>query len=184
VVGESLVTSEEQRGFRVAPASLDDFRDLTEVRILNEGEALRQSIAAGNEAWESNLFKSFYRLSKVEERRCADPEGTLSEFEKRHHDFHHALLADCPSRWLHQMVGLLLQQSERYRRMAISRRTTPRDVHAEHRAIFDAAIACDADLACKLNAEHIGRTLTVLRAVLELDPAERALSKGEAKRTN
>src|ERR1700684_2241374 len=43
LLGEALVTSEGQRGFRVAPASLDDFRDLTAVRKLIETEALRQA---------------------------------------------------------------------------------------------------------------------------------------------
>ena len=183
LVGEALVTCEEQRGFRVAPVSLDDFRDLTAVRILNENDALRQSIAAGDKTWEINLLTSFHWLSKVEERRRVDPAGTLSEFEKCNREFHHALLAACPSRWLHQLIGLLLQQSERYRHMAVSQRTTQRDVHAEHQAIFDAAIARDAELACKLNAEHIERTFTALRAVLESRPAEKRSAKARSRLT-
>jgi DNA-binding GntR family transcriptional regulator len=103
--GEALVTSEGQRGFRVAPASLEDFSDLTEVRKLIETEALRQSIARGDEAWESQIIATFYRLSKVEERLAEDPTGPLSEFEARNCEFHHALIAACPSRWLHHMIG-------------------------------------------------------------------------------
>ena len=75
LLGEALVTSEGQRGFRVAPASLDDFRDLTEVRKLIETEALRQAIAAGGEAWEADIVAAFYRLSKTEERLREDPAG-------------------------------------------------------------------------------------------------------------
>jgi DNA-binding GntR family transcriptional regulator len=167
LLGEALVTSEGQRGFRVAPASLEDFRDLTEVRKLIETEALRQSIAHGDEAWESQIVASFYRLSKVEERLAEDPAHAISEFEERNREFHRALIAACPSRWLHHFIGLLYQQSERYRRMSMAKRTIPRDVHAEHKAIFDAVIARDADLACKLTADHIERTLTVLRVALE-----------------
>jgi DNA-binding GntR family transcriptional regulator len=167
LLGEALVTSEGQRGFRVAPASLEDFRDLTEVRQLIETEALRQSIARGDEAWESQIVATFYRLSKVEERLAEDQLGALSEFESRNRDFHHALIAACPSRWLHHMNGLLFQQSERYRRMAMARRTIPRDVHAEHRAIFDATLARDTERACQLTKDHIERTLTVLRSALE-----------------
>src|SRR5271165_293869 len=73
LLGEALVTSEGQRGFRVAPASLEDFSDLTEVRKLIETEALRQAIARGDEAWESQIVATFYRLSKVEERLAEDP---------------------------------------------------------------------------------------------------------------
>jgi len=167
LLGEALVTSEGQRGFRVAPASLEDFRDLTEVRKLIETEALRQAITLGDEAWESQIVATFYRLSKVEERLAEDPSNAIGEFEERNREFHRALIAACPSRWLHHFIGLLFQQSERYRRMSVAKRNIPRDVHAEHKAIFDATIARDVDLACKLTADHIDRTLTVLRAALE-----------------
>ena len=43
LLGEALVTAEGQRGFRVAPISLDDFSDLTNVRKMIETEALRLS---------------------------------------------------------------------------------------------------------------------------------------------
>ena len=74
LLGEALVTSEGQRGFR-RPATLDDFRDLTEVRKLIETEALRHAIAVGGETWESDIVAAFYRLSKTEERLRDDPVG-------------------------------------------------------------------------------------------------------------
>lgn len=166
LLGEALVTSEGQRGFRVAPASLEDFQDLTHVRKLVETEALRQSIAHGDEAWEAQLVAAFYRLSKVEERLAEDPIGAIDDFEARNREFHRALIAACPSRWLHHFIGLLFQQSERYRRMALSKRTLARDVHAEHKAMFDAAIGRNPELASQLTADHIERTLTILRATL------------------
>jgi DNA-binding GntR family transcriptional regulator len=179
LLGEALVTTEGQRGFRVAPASLDDFQDLTEVRKLIETEALRQSIARGDEAWESQIVATFYRLSKIEERLGEDPTGPLGEFEARNREFHHALIAACPSRWLHHMIGLLFQQSERYRRIALAKRTIPRDVHAEHRAIFDATLARNTELACQLTTDHIERTLTVLRSAL--DPNNSTMSINSAR---
>ena len=166
LLGEALVTTEGQRGFRAAPASVDDFRDLTDVRKLIETEALRQAIAVGDESWESQIVASFYRLTKVEERLAEDPEGARDEFETRNREFHHALIAACPSRWLHHINGLLYQQSERYRRMALAKRTVPRDVNAEHKAIMEATLARDADLACQLTADHIEKTLTVLRQIM------------------
>jgi DNA-binding GntR family transcriptional regulator len=178
LLGEALVTSEGQRGFRVAPASLEDFHDLTEVRKLIETEALRQAIAVGDEAWESQIVATFYRLSKVEERLADDPTGPISEFEARNREFHHALIAACPSRWLHHFIGMLFQQSERYRRISMAKRTIPRDVHAEHQAIFDATLARNTELACQLTKDHIERTLTVLRKTLQPhEPAKPASSK-------
>ena len=97
-----------------------------------ETEALSQAIAAGGETWEADIVAAFYRLSKTEERLREDPAGASAEFEARNRDFHRALIAACPSPWLHRLHGLLYQQSERYRRLVVSKRAIPRDVHAEH----------------------------------------------------
>nr|WP_238481968.1 FCD domain-containing protein [Pinisolibacter aquiterrae] len=166
LVGEALVTSEEQRGFRVAPISIEDFADLTRTRRLIEVEALRQSIVFGDDLWEAGLVAAFHRLSKVEEKLPDAPERQQDEFEERNRDFHRALIAACPSRWLKHMHAILFQQSERYRRIALCDRTVPRDVHTEHKAVLEAALARDVDLACRLEGEHIERTLEVLNELV------------------
>lgn len=162
LVGEALVTSEEQRGFRVAEISLDDFADLTAARKLVEVEALRQSIIFGDDAWEGALVGAFHRLAKVEEKLAEGSVELRDEFEQRNRDFHFTLIAACPSRWVKHMHGILFQQSERYRRISLAARFEPRDVHAEHKAILEAALARDVDLACRLEAEHIEKTLALL----------------------
>jgi DNA-binding GntR family transcriptional regulator len=149
--------------------------------MLVETEALRQSIANGDETWESQVVAAFYRLSKVEDRLAVDPVGASGEFEERNREFHQALIAACPSRWLHHINGLLYQQSERYRRIAVSRRNISRDVHAEHQAILDATLARDIELACRLVAEHIMRTLTVLYSVMAEQAPPPTGAGGEAK---
>jgi DNA-binding GntR family transcriptional regulator len=166
LVGEALVTSEEQKGFRVAPVSLEDLADLTRTRIFVEKEALRESILAGDDAWEGRVVAAYHRLSKIEAKLASGPEYQQDEFEERNREFHHALISACPSRWLHHLYGILFQQSERYRRISLVNRVVPRDVHGEHKAIFEAALARDADLACKVAGEHIERTLAVMAKVL------------------
>lgn len=175
LVGEALVTSEEQRGFRVAAISLTDFADLTRTRMLIEVEALRQSILHGDDAWEADVVAAFHRLTKVE----AGPDfhagrGTLAyseAFEVRNREFHRAMIAACPSRWLLQFQSILFQQSERYRRIALAHREVKRDLHGEHKAIVEAVLERDVETACALEAEHIERTLAVLSKVLEPDYA-------------
>lgn len=166
LVGDALVTSEEQRGFRVAEVSLDDFADLTRARKLIEVEALRQSILFGDDAWEGALVGAFHRLSKVEEKLADGQPQLRDEFEERNRDFHFTLIAACPSRWLKHMHGILFQQSERYRRISLAAKFADRDVHAEHKAVLEAALARDVDLACRLEAEHIDKTLQVLSHTL------------------
>jgi GntR family transcriptional regulator, carbon starvation induced regulator len=165
LAGEALVTSEEQRGFRVATVSLEDFADLTNARKLIEVEALRQAILSGDDAWEANVVAAYHRLSKVEEKLAASPSSYSDEFEDRNRDFHSALLAACRSRWLHHMHSILFQQSERYRRISLMHKEITRDVHAEHAALLDAVLARDVERACRVAGEHIDRTLQVVAKV-------------------
>ncbi len=166
LVGEALVTSEEQKGFRVAPVSIEDLADLTRTRVFLEKEALRESIRCGDDAWEGRVVAAYHRLSKTEARLLTSPEIPQDEFELRNREFHQALISACPSRWLNHLYGVLFQQSERYRRISLVNRKVSRDVHAEHKAIFEAALARDADLACRVAGEHIERTLSVMSKVL------------------
>ena len=64
LVSDALVTSEGQRGFRVAPISLADLEDVTNTRVMLETEALRQSIRRGDAKWETALVQSSNRLIK------------------------------------------------------------------------------------------------------------------------
>jgi GntR family transcriptional regulator, carbon starvation induced regulator len=165
LVGETLVTSEEQRGFRVATISLADFADLTATRKLIGQEALRQSIRLGDDAWEAGIVAAFHRLMRLEERLGDGVErGPYDEYEARNRDLHLALIAACPSRWLKHMLAILLRQSERYLRVSLV--GTLRDVHDEHKAIVDAALARDAALASRLADAHIGRVFEAVGPVL------------------
>lgn len=162
LVSDALVLVQGQRGFRVAPMSLADFEDITRTRVLLETEALRQSILAGGEEWEANLVSVFHLLSRAEERLTQD-HGAVEEWELRNRIFHESLIQACPSRWLHHFQAIIYRQSERYRRLSVFRRPIPRDVHAEHQALFEAALRRDADAAAALLREHILRTLEAVR---------------------
>lgn len=153
LIADTLVVSQGQRGFRVAPVSLEDFGDITETRVMLECEALRQSIALGDDAWEGELLSAFHRLSKAEEK-LADSDSR-EEWEERNRIFHEVLIASCPSQWIKHFLSILYFQAERYRRLSLQQKAVPRDIHAEHEALFKAALARDADQACKLLAEHI-----------------------------
>lgn len=158
LVSDALVISHGQRGFHVTPISMADLLDITQNRMLLESEALRQSIAAGDDIWESKVIAAFHRLGRAEERLGTDVVNRFDEWEARNRDFHQALISACSSRWMHHFLGILYQQAERYRRLTITRMPIPRDVHGEHQGILDATLARDADLATRLLSEHIGMT--------------------------
>lgn len=165
LVTDALVTVQGQRGFRVAPISLDDFEDITRVRVVLETEALGLSIEHGDEAWEASAVAAFHRLTRVEERLHQGDIG-FDEWETRNRAFHTSLLAACPSRWTLHFLSILYQQSERYRRLVLLDTTVPRDVHAEHAALLEASIRRDRQAACQILDRHIHTTLEVVRQLL------------------
>lgn len=181
LVADALVVAQGQRGFRVAPISLSDLRDITQTRVLLETEALRQSIESGDDAWEGDVLAAFHRLSRAEDKFAKQSGGTFDEWEERNRVFHETLIAACPSRWVHHFLGILYQQSERYRRLSLSTHAIPRDVHAEHGAILEATLARDADKACELLAEHIRLTL---RSIEVLPPELLAPNNTKKPRAN
>ncbi|MET0070907.1 MAG: FCD domain-containing protein [Candidatus Thiodiazotropha sp.] len=161
LTADGFVTSEGQRGFRVAPMSVEDLADITHMRILLEKQALTQSIEHGDDDWESRIVATFYQLEKVEESESRDS----TEWELRNHDFHEALIAGCTSKWLRRFYGILYDQHKRYRNIALSTEI-PRNLHQEHEELRNATLARDAERACEAIEQHIMRTAEITMNVL------------------
>ncbi|MGJ7917844.1 GntR family transcriptional regulator [Massilia sp. LXY-6] len=155
LLSDALVISEGQRGFYVSPISLEDLRDITRQRILLECEALRQSIADGDDEWEAGLVGAYHRLERMEKAQGGAKKLNAAEWELRNRQFHEALIGACSSRWLRYMIGLLYRQAERYRYLTIVHSTRPRKVHDEHTAIFKSALKRDVDGAVRALEKHI-----------------------------
>lgn len=166
LVADALVTAEGQRGFAVASISLADLADLSRVRSLLESSALRASIAVGDDDWEAAIVAGFHRLMKAQDRVDAGEPDAGREWELRNREFHGALVAACGSAWTRRMLGMLHFHSERYRRFALVSRVIPRDVRGEHRQLFEAVLARDADRACTVLVEHIATTSDVIAVLL------------------
>jgi DNA-binding GntR family transcriptional regulator len=157
LTADGLVVAEEQRGFRVAPVSLHDLLDLTHVRLLVEIEALRLSIENGKDDWEINVISALHRLSRIEERAIGNPVGDPA-WKAAHREFHAALISACNSPTLMSMHRALFDRAERYRSLSAAVRPLPRDKQGEHRALMQAALGRDANLAVSLIDSHIRTT--------------------------
>jgi len=151
-----LVERIDQRGFRVARISADEFAELLKTRCWLEERALRESIKNGSGSWEEQVVLAAYRLSRVD-RTGADSEAS-AEWERRHKHFHMTLLAECGSTMLLKFCDQLYDQNVRYRQFSGLVAYPERDINAEHGAICDAVLARDADLAVRLLMAHYTRT--------------------------
>ena len=162
LTAEGLVVAEPQRGFRAAPISADELRDLTSVRLEIEALCVRRAIARGDLSWEAQLVAAFHRLSRTPERTPDDLERLSEEWVEAHGAFHLALVAACDSGWLLRLRDMLYSQSERYRRLSFPLAAAKRDLNREHGAIKDTALARDAEPAVALMSEHLELTTRIL----------------------
>ncbi len=162
LVSEAMVVAEGQRGFTVAPISIEDLTDVTNVRVAVETEALRLSVRNGGAEWRERLSAAWEHLSSLEQPLRDE---NVARWEAANAAFHEALLADCGSPWTLRLVRQLTQHAERYRRYAIGLHTG-RDVHAEHRQIFDAAIAGQDARAALALESHIRATPELIVRVI------------------
>ncbi len=161
---EALVRSEPQRGYTVSPVSPKELDDITEARIALETMCLRLSIQRGDLTWETQLVAAWHRLSRLTETEEGKSQHLSPVWARAHGEYHASLVAACDNAWLQRMRAMLYEQTERYRRLSLPLGTAPRDVPTEHKAIFDAAIARDAERACAALEEHLRLTAAILKA--------------------
>lgn len=155
---QRLVRAVENRGFRVAPLTIEGITDLTRVRLLVETEALRDAIAHGDDAWEAAAVAAAHALGLAEERLGTGPVALDNDWSERHRAFHLALYAGCTSPLLLDLADSLFDAAERYRRYSALHRATDRAKHAEHRELLRSVLSRDADAAAQRLAHHIGTT--------------------------
>jgi GntR family transcriptional regulator, carbon starvation induced regulator len=157
LVSEGLARTEVGRGFSVAPISLADFLDLSELRVYLETRTLSDAIRHGTDAWEAEIVGSHFLLAKLNAPRQDDPVGIKREWGKRHKRFHDALVATCTSPWSLHFRSELFDQARRYHWLTmIHARSRRRNEHLELR---DAVLARNVDQACGLIEKHIRTTV-------------------------
>jgi GntR family carbon starvation induced transcriptional regulator len=166
LVGDQLVTTEDQRGFWVVPLSLKELDDISRVRDLIETEALRLSIEQGDAQWEQRVRAAFDALTESEKHVSESGSSLPSNWEERDRGFHYALIAACDSPWLIKLQEMLYHQAERYRRVSLSVSPGDRFIRDEHTAIFEAAMERNTLRACRLTHDHLIRTYDEVRKAL------------------
>ena len=165
LASEDLVEATPQRGFRVRPLSVEHLHDLTWMRVQLEGLALRESIAKGDVTWEANLVAAHHRLA-VTPMYFEDGTGNF-EWLTAHGGFHAALAAAAGSPILERLRRQLYDAAELYRMWSSNLPHHPTRAHVsdEHKAIFEAALARDADRAVDLLTQHLETTANHLEAI-------------------
>jgi DNA-binding GntR family transcriptional regulator len=173
LVAEGLVVAESNRGFCVAPVSIADLEDLTDLRIELEAKALTLSIQHGDDAWESAIVAALHMLIKLDADISQTPPRNRAAWEERHRIFHDSLVAACPSAWVARFRKILFDQSQRYRAVSLMQSQTPGRID-KHRELADLVLARDVAGSTAAMAEHIRHTAENVRQWLSLHGQEMA----------
>ena len=157
LTSEQLVERLDQRGFRTAPVSQQNFNEILKLRCALEDMALRESISNADDKWEEDLVLAHHRMSRTDSK-------DIPLFEERHKSFHMSLLANCHSPILLHYCHQLYDLNVRYRYLAgRSQNYGKRDVKREHQDILEAAVARDVALASERLLDHYQQTGEFLR---------------------
>jgi DNA-binding GntR family transcriptional regulator len=156
LIADGLVQFEDNRGYRVAPVSLSNLREITRLRTEFEIFALRESISAGDIDWEGDVLRALHKLNRCV--RDASKPATLEQWEASHRQFHVALISGCRMPVLIEFCRVLLNLNDRYRRTFLRATSGDRKVGAEHGGLAQRAVARDAESACSRLKLHIDRT--------------------------
>lgn len=163
---QGLVRTLENRGFRVAPLTAEGVGDLARVRLLIECEALRDSMLHGDDNWEASVVACAHALALAERRLGNEPRQLNDDWSARHRAFHLSLYGACTSPMLMDLVDVLFDKAERYRRWSAQHRQQPRNKIEEHQALVAAVLARKSDKAVDLLRKHIARTERLVTALL------------------
>jgi GntR family transcriptional regulator, carbon starvation induced regulator len=149
LTSEGFVVAEGQRGFEVAPISIQNLRELAGLRILLEHHAMAESFRAGDVEWEGRVVSAHHKLAATE--RTVLKEGDDPELRKRYDgEFHQALISSCGSRELMQTHAVVF---DKYFRYALRYRGA--ETINQHKALLDYALKRDIKSAKAVLTEHI-----------------------------
>lgn len=158
LVPEQLVVFRDQKGFVVAPLSIEDLEDLTDLRCEVEAIALRRSVLRGEVGWEGSVLAAAHRLRRTKVLTCVD-RSLNRDWVERHRTFHTALVSACGSSRLLDLHAQFYEQSERYRSLSFPiLGERERDRQGEHQALADAALDRNADGLVELTVKHFRET--------------------------
>jgi DNA-binding GntR family transcriptional regulator len=149
------------QGFRVVDISRSDLKAITDLRVLLEGAALRDSIRNGDVQWEAGVVSAHHVLERATFSTDDEP-GTTQDWSDAHAAFHIALVSACENPRMLALTNSLRDGAELYRQLSRgSQHLEERDIPGEHRELMELATARDASAVDALE-RHLRRTTDYL----------------------
>jgi len=152
LAAEGFVLAEGRRGFEVAPISVENLKELAELRLLLESHAMSVSFANADVEWEGRVVSAHHKLASTE-RLMETGMGEIERWKRYDGEFHHALISNCGSRTLMETHALIFDKYFRYQMVAFSYRGS--EPAAQHRTLLEAALKRDTETATATLRAHV-----------------------------
>jgi len=158
LTAEHLIEARPHHGFRLAPISIEDLRDLRAARIEIEQRHLQHAIATGDVHWEAHIVGTFHQLSRTSPSLPEPERGIHDKYAMFEHAFFDSLVSSRGGQWLNRVRQILQTQELRYH--AFAQPATPGECAsvAELRDLMEAVIGRNAEHACRLLVNHMQRS--------------------------
>ncbi|MGQ7262719.1 GntR family transcriptional regulator [Vreelandella sp. V005] len=153
LASEGFVIAEGQRGFEVATVSTQNIRELAELRLLVENQALADSFATGDMEWEARVVAAYHKLATMEAKMASGERQLVNLWKQYDWQFHQALISACGSQTLMQLHNAVFDKYLRYQLIAMSYRG--RIAADEHQALYQFALQRDVEGAQKVLFDHL-----------------------------
>jgi GntR family carbon starvation induced transcriptional regulator len=164
--GSGLIVHELQKGYRVAPVTLEDYDDLISSYHRMYKLALALAVERGGEPWEERVVLALHRSQKVPKVfEIGSEEREL--WQRAYKMIHAELLSGCGSPILTKIAADLGNRAERYASLFGDFATDrTRNHHEDHRAIVDAVVARDADRLIQLIERYFATAQPIRDSVI------------------
>jgi GntR family transcriptional regulator, carbon starvation induced regulator len=153
LASERLVVAEGKRGFEVAPISIDNLKELADLRLLLECHAIEQSFARADVEWEGRVVSAHHKLAATE-KLMKSQIGALEQWKQYDSEFHQALISNCGSATLMETHSAAFDRYFRYQMITFKFRDEA--PARQHRDLLKCALERDADHAKAILKEHVG----------------------------
>ncbi len=165
LVSTGLIEMEDQRGYRIAPVSVENLREVVTLRATLEEQALRESILQADIDWESAVLGSLHRLTRTISHATEPAQPAKLIAAKA--ELHAALIANCGMPMTIALCRSIFDLNARYEHQFGGDLASNRDIGAAYASIVNAAVSRDTETATAMLRAHIKRSGAALAARLD-----------------
>jgi len=153
LASERLVVAEGKKGFEVAPISVENLKELADLRLILESHAIERSFARADVEWEGRVVSAHHKLAATE-KLMQSQIGASEQWKQYDSEFHQALISNCGSATLMETHAAVFDRYFRYQMITFQFRDEA--PVRQHRELLDCALSCDAVRAKAILKEHVG----------------------------